>query len=142
MASFPYGIGILLGALVFPFVKTIIETFDGSLPFFERVRYSYRSKTLYARGAVAGFGLAYMIAQGYIEKSMSDRVVFGLLMGLFASGGVSFLRDVVYALRGCGKVQSWRLYFVDSLFGVFLGSAVAFYLDAQQVAVILYKFKL
>jgi len=142
MASFPYVIGILAGALVFPFVKTIIETFDGSLAFFERVRYSYRTKTLYARGAVAGFGLAYMIAQGYIEKSMSDRVLFGLLIGVLASGGMSFLRDVCYSLRGCGKIQSWRLYLVDSCFGIFLGSAVAFYLDAQQVSVILYKFKL
>ncbi|MFA5167631.1 MAG: hypothetical protein WC530_03775 [Candidatus Omnitrophota bacterium] len=142
MASFPYAIGILVGALVFPFVKTIIETFDGSLPFFERVRYSYRSKTLYARGAVAGFGLAYMIAQGYIGRAMSERVLFGLLIGLLASGGMSFLRDVYYASKGCGKVQSWRLYFVDSLLGIFLGSAIAFYLDTQQVAVILYKFKL
>jgi len=142
MASFPYVIGILAGALVFPFVKTIIETFDGSLPFFERVCYSYRSKTLYARGAVAGFGLAYMIAHGYIEKTISDRVLFGLLIGLLASGGMSFLRDVCYASRGCGKVQSWRLYFIDSLLGIFLGSAVAFYLDTPQVAVILYKFKL
>jgi cyclic beta-1,2-glucan synthetase len=142
MASFPYAIGILVGALIFPFVKTIIETFDGSLRFFDRVVYSYRSKTLYARGAVVGFGFAYLIAQGYIEKAMSERVVFGLLIGLLASGGVSLLRDIVYSVRGCGKVQSWRLYFVDSLLGIFLGSAVAFYLDAQQVPVILYKFKL
>jgi cyclic beta-1,2-glucan synthetase len=142
MASFPYVIGILAGALVFPFVKTIIETFDGSLPFFERLCYSYKSKTLFARGAVAGFGLAYLIAQGYIAKTMSDRCLLGLLIGLLASGGMSFLRDVYYAARGCGKVQSWRLYFVDSLLGIFLGSAIAFYLDSQQVAVILYKFKL
>jgi len=142
MASFPYVIGVLVGALVFPFVKTIIETFDGSLPFFERARYSYRSKTLYARGAVVGFGFAYMLAQGYIVKAMSERVLFGLLIGVIASGGISFLRDVYYASRGCGKVQSWRLYFVDSLLGVFLGSAIAFYLDAQQVPVILYKFQL
>ncbi|MFH0985223.1 MAG: hypothetical protein V1882_06770, partial [Candidatus Omnitrophota bacterium] len=142
MASFPYVIGTLAGALVFPFVKTIIETFDGSLPFFERTRYSYRSKTLFARGAVAGFGFAYMIAQGFIEKSMSERVVFGLVIGLIASGGISLLRDIYYASRRCGKVQSWRLYLVDSILGIFLGSAIAFYLDAQQVAVILYKFKL
>ena len=142
MASFPYAIGILVGALVFPFVKTIIETFDGSLPFFERACYSYKSKTLYARGAVAGFGLAYILANGYIAKAMSERVLFGLLIGLLASGGISFLRDVYYASRGCGKVQSWRLYFVDSLLGIFLGSAVAFYLDVPQIAVILYKFKL
>jgi cyclic beta-1,2-glucan synthetase len=142
MASFPYAIGTLVGAFLFPFVKTIIETFDGSLPFFERLRYSYKSKTLFARGAVAGFGLAYMIAQGYITKTMSERCLFGLWIGLAASGGMSLLRDVYYASRGRGKVQSWRLYFVDSLLGIFLGAAIAFYLDSQQVAVILYKFKL
>ncbi len=142
MGSFPYIIGTLAGLLVFPFVKTIIETFDGSLPFFERAAYSYRNKTIYARGAVAGFGLAYMIAQGYIAKAMPDRVLFGLGIGFLASGGVSLLRDVYYMMRGCGKIQSWRLYFVDSLLGIFLGSAVAFYLDVPQVAVILYKFNL
>ena len=142
MAAFPYAIGILAGTLVFPFVKTIIETFDGSLPFFQRVCYSYRSKTLYARGAVAGFGFAYMIAQGFIAKAMPDRIVFGLMIGFLASGGISILRDAVYAIRGCGKIQSWRLYFVDSLLGIFLGSAIAFYVDTPQVAVILYKFKL
>ncbi|HOW88285.1 MAG TPA: hypothetical protein PKV84_06495 [Candidatus Omnitrophota bacterium] len=142
MATFPYAIGILVGALLFPFLKTIIETFDGSLAFFDRVRYSYRSKTLYARGAVAGFGFAYMIAQGFINKAMPDRILFGLMVGLVASGGVSILRDTVYSMRGCGKIQSWRLYLVDSCLGIFLGSALAFYLDAQQVPVILYKFKL
>ena len=142
MASFSNVIGILAGILVFPMVKTLIETFDGSLPFVERLCYSYRNKTLYVRGAVAGFGFAYMMSHGFVEKSMSDRVLFGLMLGFVASGGVSLLRDIFYASRGCGKVQSWRLYFVDSLLGIFLGCAVAFYLDAQQVSVILYKFKL
>ncbi len=142
MASSPYVIGTFLGVLIFPFVKTIIETFDGSLKFFDRMRYSYRSGTLYLRGAIVGYGFAAMIAQGYFQKQMSDRVVFGLLIGLLASGGVSLIRDIIYACKGQGKVQSWRLYLVDSCLGIFLGAAVAFYLDAAQVPVILYKFKL
>ena len=142
MASFSATLGILGGILIFPTVKTLIETFDGSLPFFERLCYSYRNKTLYVRGAVAGFGFAYMLSHGYIEKSMSERVLFGLIIGFAASGGVSLLRDIFYATQHRGKVQSWKLYFVDSLLGIFLGSAIAFYLDAQQVPVILYKFKL
>ena len=52
--SFPLIVGVIAGALVFPLLKTIIETFDGSIPFFQRARYSYRDGTLYARGAVAG----------------------------------------------------------------------------------------
>ncbi len=134
--------GVAAGALVFPLLKTIIETFDGSLPFFQRARYSYRDGTLYARGAVAGFGFAYMASQGFIQKAMPDRILFGLITGLVASGGVSILRDIFYAARHQGKVQSWRLYFTDSLFGAFVGSASAFYLDALQVPVVIEKFRL
>ncbi|HNX69342.1 MAG TPA: hypothetical protein PKI45_07635 [Candidatus Omnitrophota bacterium] len=142
MGSFPIPTGLLLGALVFPFVKTIIETFDGSLPFFERMRYSYRHWTLYLRGALVGYGMAVMITQGFFQKTISERVVFGLIIGLLASGGVSLIRDIVYAMKGQGKVQSWRMYLIDSCLGVFLGSAIAFYLDTPQVSTIVYKFKL
>lgn len=142
MAAYPYLIGILVGALLFPLVKTLIETFDGSLPFFERMRFSYGHWTLYVRGAIAGFGFATMVAQDYFARPMPDRCMFGLVVGLLASGGVSLLRDIVYAAKGQGKVQSWRLYFVDSCLGIFLGAALAFYLDTPQVAVVVYKFKL
>ena len=142
MTTFPMTVGILSGAWVFPFVKTIIETFDGSLPFFERTRYNYRDATLYARGAVGGFGFAYMITQGLFQRAMPDRIAFGLIIGLLASGGVSILRDAVYAVRGQGRIQSWRLYVIDFLLGAFVGSATAFYLDSSQVPVIVKKFRL
>ena len=38
--------GIIAGSLVFPLFKTIIETFDGSLPFFARTRHNYRDLSL------------------------------------------------------------------------------------------------
>ncbi len=142
MTSSPIFIGILAGALIFPFLKTIIETFDGSLPFFERTAYSYQNGWLYLRGAIAGYGFAVMFSQGMFTKAMPDRIVFGLMMGLLASGGVSLLRDIFYGLRHQGKIQTWKLYFTDSIFGIFVGSAVAFYLDAAQVPVIVEKFKL
>ncbi|MDP3790886.1 MAG: hypothetical protein Q8R38_02455 [Candidatus Omnitrophota bacterium] len=140
--SFPVIVGIAVGAAVFPLLKTIIETFDGSLPFFQRMRYSYRDGTLYARGAVAGFGFAYMVTQGFIQKTMSERILFGTTTGLIASGGISILRDIFYAIKHQGKIQSWRLYFTDSIFGAFAGSALAFYIDALQVPVVIEKFKL
>ncbi len=142
MTALPMMVGIFSGALVFPLVKTIIETFDGSQAFLSRMRYSYRNWTLYVRGAVAGFGLSYMITQGLFQQNMPDRIKFGLLIGLIASVGVSILRDAVYAFRGRGKIQSWRLYFIDALLGSFVGSAAAFYLDSSQVPVIIEKFKL
>ena len=88
LAGAPILIGILVGAAVFPFLKTIIETFDGSQPFFDRLRYSYRQATLYARGAVAGFGFAYLFSQGLFHQEMPDRITFGLMVGLVASAGV------------------------------------------------------
>ncbi|MFH1190296.1 MAG: hypothetical protein V1682_06355 [Candidatus Omnitrophota bacterium] len=142
ISAAPIVIGIISGAALFPLIKTIIESFDGSLRFFERVRYSYSDLTLTARGAIAGFGFAYMATNNLFAHNMPDRIVFGLAVGLLASGGVSILRDAVYALRGKGKVQSWRLYLVDSLLGIFVGSAAAFYLDSLQVPVVIEKFKL
>ncbi|MGB2706448.1 MAG: hypothetical protein WBC74_06305 [Candidatus Omnitrophota bacterium] len=141
-SNLPIVLGILAGAMVFPLLKTIIETFDGSQPFFQRARHNYRDLTLYARGAIAGFGFTYAVTHGLIEWNMSSRIVFGLSVGFFASCGVSILRDIAYASKGLGRIQSWRLYFIDALLGIFLGSAMAFYLDALQVPVIIEKFKL
>jgi cyclic beta-1,2-glucan synthetase len=141
MRSFPLVTGLLAGALIFPLVKTTIETFDGTLPFFERARFSYKDGTLYARGAIFGFGFAYAIVQKVYLQGMSQRIVFGLIVGLAASLGVSLLRDILYAVKKQGRVQSWRLYIVDSLLGAFIGSALAFYLDASQIPVVVEKLK-
>ncbi len=138
----PSLIGLVSGAAVFPFLKTLIETFDGSQPFFDRVRYNYGKGTLYARGAIAGVGFAFAVTRGFFQQGMSDRMAFGLLIGILASGGVSVLRDAAYALRRRGRIQSWRLYGIDVLLGGFIGGALGFYLDAAQVPVIIEKFTL
>ncbi|MBU0650874.1 hypothetical protein KKC59_03080, partial [bacterium] len=142
MKTMPLVLGVFFGALVFPLIKTIIETFDGSQAFFERMRYSYRNVVLYARGAIMGFGFAYGISQGIFQQAMGDRVLFGLMFGLIASVGVSIVRDIVYGFQNHGKVQSWKVYFIDSLLGGFIGLALGFYLDSSQVPVIVAKFKL
>ncbi|MBL7157689.1 MAG: hypothetical protein ISS92_05995, partial [Candidatus Omnitrophica bacterium] len=142
VTKLPVIIGTLAGALVFPVIKTIVETFDGSLPFFQRIRHSCRDASLYARGAIVGFGFSYGIVYDLFRMNMPERIMFGLSIGLLASAGVSVLRDVVYAARGQGRIQSWRLYFTDALLGIFVGSAAAFYLDSRQVPVVIEKFKL
>lgn len=142
MSASPVAVGIIAGALLFPFLKTIIESFDGSMRFFERMRYSYTDKTLFLRGAVVGYGFAHMITTGMFQAPMSERIPFGCMIGLLASGGVSFLRDAFYGIKKQGGVQTWRLYFVDSLLGAFVGSAIAFYLDSLQIPVVIEKFKL
>ncbi len=141
MASIPVLIGTIAGALIFPFIKNVLETFDGSKPFFIRLRYSYRNWVLYARGAVFGFGMSYGINIGIFQQPMSTRIPYGLLVGVASSGLVSFIRDLIYSFRNQGKIQTWKIYFFDTLIGAFVGSAVAFYLDTAQVPVIINKFR-
>lgn len=142
MTALPLILGALVGALVFPLIKTIIETFDGSHSFVDRMRHSYRKVVLYCRGAVVGYGFAYMVKAGLFNLDMSDRMLFGLVIGLIASLGVSLGRDIVYGLSKKGRLHSWRLYLIDSTLGGFVGAATAFYLDSSQVPVIIEKFKL
>jgi cyclic beta-1,2-glucan synthetase len=132
--------GVLFGALVFPLIKTIIESFDGSMPFLLRARYSYRQWTLYLRGAVVGGGFAYGMMSGVRDHETGDRLFYGLLVGLLASGGVSLLRDLLNGLRRKGHIQTLRVYFIDSLIGGFIGALIAFYLDSVQVTAIVQKF--
>jgi cyclic beta-1,2-glucan synthetase len=132
----------LFGALTFPLVKTVIETFDGSQAFFRRVGKSYRNPVLYARGAVVGLGVGYAITTAMSQDPTPDRVWFGLVVGVAAFAGVNLLRDYVYALRGQGRPQSWRVYLVQSLLGGFVGAAIGFYFDAAQVAAVAEKFQL
>ncbi|HOW28525.1 MAG TPA: hypothetical protein PK876_08505 [Elusimicrobiota bacterium] len=142
MTSAPLSLGLLFGALVFPFAKTIIESFDGSMSFFERMRYSCKKPMLYARGAIAGWGLAYGLSHGAFQWATPERMGFGLAMGFLASAGASLLRDTVNTLRRRGQLQSWRVYFIDAILGGFIGGMTAFYLDASQVPVIIDKFNL
>lgn len=141
MGSVPLLVGMLAGSLVFPLLKTIMESFDGSLPFFGRLAYSYRDPSLYARGIVAGFGFAFALTHELIQQAMSDRILFGAMTGLVASSGISLARDAILSSRKQGRIQSWKMYLVDGLLGSFVGGALAFYLDARQVPVIIDKFK-
>ncbi len=131
---------VLFGALAFPLIKTIFETFDGSQGFFRRVLKSYRSPWLYARGAVVGLALGLALAVGIAGQSMATRVWFGFGFGLAAYAGINGLADASGASLGRGRVQSWRVYLVQGLLGGFIGAALGFYFDAAQVGVVVAKF--
>lgn len=138
--SYPLVLAMLVGAMVFPLGKTIIETFDGSQRFFRRVRMSYQNPILYLRGVVVGLGLGYAIMLAIAEQEMATRVWFGFAIGVAAFAGVNLVRDSIFGLRGRGGVQSWRPYLVDALLGGFIGAAIGFYLDTTQVTVVIDKF--
>ncbi len=135
-AAHPVPLLAVMAALLFPLAKTIVETFDGSQSFVRRVALSYRDPVLYARGAVAGGGVALALAQQVTALPIADRAGIGFAVGAAVYGGVSLLRDIVYACRRLGHVQSWRFYAVEVLLGGCIGAALFFYLDAAQVDVV------
>ncbi len=138
--SAPWALAVPFGALAFPLVKTIFETFDGSQGFFRRVAKSYGDGLLYARGAVVGLGLGLALTLGGDGWWMIGRVGFGLAFGLLAFAGVNLAQDLALAGRSEGRVQSWRVYLVQGLLGGFIGAALGFYFDAVQVEVVASKF--
>ena len=130
------------GAVTFPLFKAIIETFDGSQSFFRRALRTYREPVLMARGAVVGIAAAIALGVNLPACSTSQRVYFGLAAGALAYAGVSALRDLIYGMRNCGGLKSWRVYLVEGGLGAFVGAAFAFYFDNTQIPVVLDKLNL
>ncbi|MBT5605722.1 MAG: hypothetical protein HN742_19420 [Lentisphaerae bacterium] len=128
------------GALVFPLLKTIIETFDGSVAFFARARQSYHRPLLYVRGLVVGAAASMGLNMHFVDLPTDQRALFGLLVGIGALAGVTLLHDVISPAWGGEGRQSWRVYSCQSLLGGFVGAAMGFYLDASQVPVIIERF--
>ncbi len=131
---------VILGASLFPLIKTIIETFDGSPPFFRRLRRNYLDPLLALRGSVIGLGLGYGLVIELPEKELATRACFGFACGALAYAGIDLLRDGLLASRRRGRVQSLRYYIAHALLGGFIGAAIGFYLDAAQVGVVVTKF--
>ena len=131
---------MLAGAIVFPLIKTVIESFDGSPPFFQRLRRNYRMPNLSARGAVIGLGVGCGLMLRLPEKDLSTRAWFGFGFGALAYAGIDILRDVLAHARDCGRLQSSRYYVAHALLGGFIGAAIGFYLDASQVALVTAKY--
>ena len=136
----PVVVAVVFGAVAFPLVKTIFETFDGSQGFYRRVFKSYRNPLLYGRGAVVGLGLGLGVALAIGDWSIASRAGFGFVIGLATFAGINALGDAYEASRGHGRVQSWRVYLVQGLLGGFIGAALGFYFDAVQIKVVVDKF--
>ena len=137
LAAAPLLSGALGGALLFPFARTIVETFDGSPPFFRRLRANASLPWAYVRGAVVGGGLAGAVAAGLPEAAAGTRFLVGLLVGAAAYGGVDLVRDLVaIARRVRTRPQDPRVYLLGVMLGALVGGALAWYFDATQLAVV------
>jgi cyclic beta-1,2-glucan synthetase len=138
--SSPVLAAAVLGGLVFPLIKTMIETFDGSPPFFRRLRKNYEKFILPLRGLVAGAGIGYALSIDLPGKELGARAWFGFELGCLAYAGIDLVVDLLRSAQGVGRVQAWRYYAAHALLGGFIGAAIAFYLDSAQVAVVTAKF--
>ncbi len=134
---------LAVGAAFMPLAKTILETFDGSPPFFSRLLGNACRPHLYLRGALLGLGLHLVPVQALMHKAPGDRFLLGAGMGAMAYAGASMTMDFVEKLRGRRqRLQSWRVYLNGTLLGGFVGGAIAWYVDPSQSAIVLNKFRL
>ncbi|MEI6562994.1 MAG: hypothetical protein WCO42_01660 [bacterium] len=128
-----------LGAMIFPLIKTIIESFDGSPAFDQRLLRNYRRPTLALRGAIAGACMAWAWNHHFIEWTLPDRAGWGFAAGVAIYAGMSWVSDAARAVTGHGRVAGWRLYAVEALLGGMVGAALGFYFDASQTPVVANK---
>ena len=143
LAVVPLLTRLALGAALMPLAKTVLETFDGSPPFFTRLLGNACSAHLYLRGALLGLGLHLVPVQELMHRASETRFLMGAGMGAAAYAGASLALDALEKLRGRRrKLQSWRVYLNGTLLGGFVGGAMAWYVDPSQSAVVLDKFRL
>lgn len=133
--------GLLLGPVVFPLAKTVVESFDGSAPFFVRLFAAYREPVNYLRGVIAGVGLGLVLSRQLSAQDAQTRFAAGVAIGAAAYAGADLLHDLYARLRGRRRsLQTWRVYVLGMALGGFVAGALAWYFDSAQLAAVLGKF--
>ena len=136
----PLVTSLLIGALLFPLLKTIIESFDVSTPFFGRLANNYRAVTHCLRGAVVGGVLCCALRGGLLIAESLDRFMWGFAIGAVAYGGVDLFRDMIESAKGTRKkLQTWKVYALGAFLGGTIGGILAWYFDGPQTSVVAEK---
>lgn len=131
-----------LGITVMPLAVTVLESFDGGRPFFQRLRENYRRWPLFVHGAVFGLALSALPPVEIVPLPAGQRFLLGALLGVIAGAGGALVWDLGEVACGLRRhLRSWRTYGVAAGLGVFVGGAMAWYLDPPQTAVIVNKFR-
>ncbi|MFZ5533762.1 MAG: GH36-type glycosyl hydrolase domain-containing protein [Pseudomonadota bacterium] len=134
LETVPWLAGALLGPLLFGLARTLVESFDGSAPFVERLRRNLLAPTNYARGVVLGFGIALLIERHVIAMSADLRFLSGFLVGALAGAGVDGLMHGVERLRGRRqRFDRPRIYAFAALLSGGVGGMLTWYFDAAQL---------
>ncbi len=138
--AFPLPVGAVLGALLFPLARTIIESFDGSPPFFRRLLAHASNPWSYVSGVILGLGVGWALSRGLPHAPPGTRFLFGLAVGAIAYAGTDLARDLAAIADGERRQpRQWRIYALGAVLGGIVGGAIAWYLDAGQLAVIAAK---
>ncbi len=136
----PLVLATVAGALLFPAARTIVETFDGSPAFWRRLVHAAGQSSGYARGAVIGLAIGLGWSSGLPEAGPLARFLFGAVAGIAAYAGIDLLTDALEVAQGRRRgLQTWRLYALGALLGGIAGGALAWYVDAAQLATVLDK---
>ncbi len=140
LRAYPLLAGSVLGALLFPLVRTLVESFDGSQAFFVRLARAYRDPMNAWRGLCTGAALALAIGEGLPGWSEGTRFLAGFGIGALGYGGADLLRDLgAVSLHRRQRLQSARLYVVGILLGGVVGGSLAWYFDPAQLGVVTEK---
>jgi cyclic beta-1,2-glucan synthetase len=138
----PIAVAAVAGAVLYPLGRTIIESFDGSAPFLQRLVRNATERTGYFRGVVIGAAIGGALWIGLPDQGSYHRFLYGFAFGALAYAGIDLLKDGWFIHRGPRlRLQTWRLYAMDVLLGGIVGGAVAWYCDTAQLAAITAKFQ-
>lgn len=138
----PAVVASLIGALSFPLLKTLVESFDGSTPFHTRLRSAFSEPRNYLRGAIAGCGVGLAWAADLPAAASGERFLAGCAIGALGYAGADLAWNLAEIGRGRrSHLQSWRVYALGALLGALVGGALAWYADAAQLAAVREKFK-
>lgn len=132
---------VAVGALGFALLKSILESFDGSAPFFTRVWQAMGDPWNCLRGGLAGGFSGWALSWGTPEWPESARCGFGFLAGAITYAGADLAGDGWSILRGVrSRPQSARNYAMAVLLGGLVGSSLCWYFDTAQLGVVVAKF--
>ncbi len=139
--SHPVLASIVAGAAFFPLLKTVVESFDGSAPFFGRLRAAWRDRRNVLRGAIAGLGVGIALAIDLPAAPVMERFLAGVAIGALTYAGADLLVNAAETMSGRRQhLQSGRVYLLGTLLGGFVGGALAWYVDTAQLAAVIGKF--